>query len=80
MGRKLAELAKGNQVLCVTHLPQVAAHADAHYVVDRENGTATVHQVDSDGRVRELARMLAGLPDSEVGHMAASELLAEAAS
>lgn len=80
MGRKLAELAKGNQVLCVTHLPQVAAHADAHYVVDREDGTATVHRVDGDGRVRELARMLAGLPDSEVGHLAASELLAEAAS
>jgi DNA repair protein RecN (Recombination protein N) len=76
MGSKLAELARSSQVLCVTHLPQVAAHADTHYVVDRPNGDAArVRLVDGDDRVEEITRMLAGLPDSEAGRTAAAELL-----
>ncbi len=76
MGSKLAELAGSSQVLCVTHLPQVAAHADTHYVVDRPAGDAArVRPVDGDERVEEIARMLAGLPDSEAGRTAAAELL-----
>lgn len=80
MGRKLAALAETVQVLCVTHLPQIAAFADTHYVVERENSTASVRRVESDERLREISRMLAGLPDSEAGHLAASELLAQAGS
>jgi DNA repair protein RecN (Recombination protein N) len=75
LGRKLADLASKTQVLCVTHLPQVAAHATTHYVVDREGSRAEVRRVDGDARLTELSRMLAGLPDSERGREAAAELL-----
>jgi len=75
MGRKLAELGQVGQVLCVTHLPQVAAHADCHYVVRRDGERAEVVRVDGEGRLEELSRMLAGLPESVRGKEAASELL-----
>jgi DNA repair protein RecN (Recombination protein N) len=76
MGAKLAELAISSQVLCVTHLPQVAACADTHYVVERSaGGTALARPVQGGERVAEIARMLAGLPESEAGRMAAAELL-----
>lgn len=76
MGRKLARLAKDQQVLCVTHLPQVAAFADAHFVVSRVGANATARVLTEDERPRELSRMLAGLPESAAGHEAAAELLA----
>ena len=76
MGRKLAALSKDHQVLCVTHLPQVAAFAETHYVIEREGATAAVRQVKGEERTAQLARMLAGLPDSERGREAAAELLA----
>jgi DNA repair protein RecN (Recombination protein N) len=79
MGRKLAALSKERQVLCVTHLPQVAAFAETHYVIEREGATASVRLVDEGQRLAELSRMLAGLPDSERGREAAAELLALAA-
>ena len=75
VGRKLAALAETRQVLCVTHLPQVAAFADTHYVVTRDETSATVRRVEGAERVQELSRMLAGLPDSERGRQAADELL-----
>jgi DNA repair protein RecN (Recombination protein N) len=75
VGRKLAALAETRQVLCVTHLPQVAAFAETHYVVVRDETTATVQRVDGEERIQELSRMLAGLPDSERGRQAADELL-----
>jgi DNA repair protein RecN (Recombination protein N) len=75
LGRKLAELAQSCQVLCVTHLPQVAAFADAHYVIDRAGTSAMVRLVEGEERLTELSRMLAGLPESERGREAAAELL-----
>ena len=75
VGRKLADLAENCQVLCVTHLPQVAAHADRHYVIERSGATATVRNVEGEDRLAELSRMLAGLPESERGRKAAAELL-----
>jgi DNA repair protein RecN (Recombination protein N) len=78
VGAKLAALASSRQVLVVTHLPQVAAHADTHWVVDRVAEEATVRQVADEARVEELTRMLAGIPDSERGREAASELLVRA--
>jgi DNA repair protein RecN (Recombination protein N) len=79
MGAKLAELSKTSQVLCVTHLPQVAAHADRHYVVERpSDGAAEVRLLSGEDRVEEVARMLAGLPESEAGRTAAAELLESA--
>lgn len=81
MGKKLRALAVAGQVLCVTHLAQVAAYADTHYVVERgESGVARVRKVTGDERVTEITRMLAGQPDSQAGQTAAAELLAEASS
>jgi DNA repair protein RecN (Recombination protein N) len=65
VGRVLAEVARGRQVLCVTHLPQVAAFADRHYKVEKRvagGRTATlVTELHAEGARRaELARMLAG--------------------
>ncbi len=75
MGARLQELAVGRQVFCVTHLPQVAAFADGHIVVEREGAVATARLLDEDERVDEIARMLSGLPDSASGHSHAAELL-----
>jgi DNA repair protein RecN (Recombination protein N) len=76
MGRKLAELAGTSQVVCVTHLPQVAAFAHTHFVVTREGGSAEARTVTGEDRLKEISRMLAGLPESVAGHEAAAELLA----
>ncbi len=75
MGEKLAALAVGRQVLVVTHLPQVAAFADTHLVVDREGSRASVRRVEGDERLEELTRMLGGLPASERGRDHAAELV-----
>lgn len=78
LGRKLAKLAINRQVLCVTHLPQVAAFAERHFVVTRDGTRARVESVEGDDRLRELSRMLAGLPESEQGQRHAEELIATA--
>ncbi len=83
IGRRLARLARQAQVIVVTHLPQVAAFADTHLMVEKSgDGTVVrsgITRLDDDGRVRELSRMLAGLEDSEFGRAHAAELLAAAA-
>ncbi|MEP7023587.1 MAG: DNA repair protein RecN [Actinomycetota bacterium] len=83
IGRRLARLARLAQVIVVTHLPQVAAFADAHLVVQKsDDGSVTssgVTRLDDQGRVQELSRMLAGLEDSEFGRAHARELLDAAA-
>ncbi|MDR1132294.1 MAG: DNA repair protein RecN, partial [Oscillospiraceae bacterium] len=64
VGEKLAELSRGKQVLCVTHLPQIAAMADTHFVIEkaeRDGRTYTsVRVLDREGRKRELARLHGG--------------------
>jgi len=64
IGRSLWTLARRHQVLCVTHLPQIAAHADAHFqIVKRERGGRTITEVtelDREGRIVELGQMLGG--------------------
>ncbi|WP_344457152.1 DNA repair protein RecN [Actinocorallia aurantiaca] len=83
IGRRLAKLARTAQVIVVTHLPQVAAFADQHLLVEKsDDGTiirSGVQTLDIDARIRELSRMLAGLEDSELGRAHAEELLAIAA-
>lgn len=78
VGRKLASLATSGQVLCVTHLPQVAAFADQHFVVERAGTTSTVREVGVDDRPIELARMLSGMSDSDDAQRHATELLSAA--
>jgi len=77
IGRRLARLARNRQVIVVTHLPQVAAYADIHLMVDTngKNGASGVRRLDGDDRVGELARMLAGLGDSDTARAHARELL-----
>ncbi len=77
IGRRLARLARNRQVIVVTHLPQVAAYADVHLVVDSagKNGASGVRRLDGDDRVAELARMLAGLGESDTARAHARELL-----
>lgn len=77
IGRRLARLARTHQVIVVTHLPQVAAYADIHLVVDSTGPkkTSRVRRLDDEDRVAELARMLAGLGDSDSGRAHARELL-----
>ncbi|MFI6711828.1 DNA repair protein RecN [Nonomuraea sp. NPDC050478] len=83
IGRRLARLARTAQVIVVTHLPQVAAFADQHLVVEKAGDGSVVRSgvvtLDHEGRVRELSRMLAGLEDSELGRAHAEELLGLAA-
>lgn len=87
IGKRLAALARRHQVIVVTHLPQVAAFADHHLMIGKQSAgraaraaTSTVTALDSEERVAELARMLAGLGDSETGRAHAEELLATAQS
>ena len=77
IGRRLARLARTHQVIVVTHLPQVAAYADVHLVVHStgRDGASGVRRLTGDERVAELARMLAGLGESDSGRAHARELL-----
>jgi DNA repair protein RecN (Recombination protein N) len=79
VGRRLAQLAQTAQVLVVTHLPQVAAYADRHVVVEKSSDGAVTSSgltvLDPGQRERELSRMLAGLTDSDTALAHARELL-----
>ena len=79
IGRSLWTLARRHQVLCVTHLPQIAAHADAHYRIskrERDGRTVTdVEQLDREGRIVELAEMLGGDGGGAATLASARELL-----
>ena len=81
VGRALATLGGQHQVLCVTHLPQVAAFADAQIAVAKTDvGRRTVASAElllDDARVGEISRMLAGAGESEHARLHAEELLAD---
>jgi DNA repair protein RecN (Recombination protein N) len=80
VGRRLHALSKHAQVIVVTHLPQVAAWADRHFVVAKDSDGQVVQsgvsQLDEQARVSEIARMLAGLDESVSAQEHAAELLA----
>jgi DNA repair protein RecN (Recombination protein N) len=79
LGRAIADVARHHQVLCVTHLAPIAAFADAHFVVTKQNsgGVAKsgVARVERKERVTELARMLSGAKITDASLRAASELI-----
>ncbi|HRK01334.1 MAG TPA: DNA repair protein RecN [Oligoflexia bacterium] len=79
VGRKLKDVASHNQVLCITHLPQVAAFANAHYVVEKTTISAVtmsiVRHLDDKNRVEELARMLGGAQVTAKSRAHAQELI-----
>ncbi len=84
IGRRLARLAQDNQVIVVTHLPQVAAYADAHLRIAKDgvdsSAVSGVSELSREQRIEELARMLAGLDDTDSGRAHAAELLERAES
>ena len=83
VARKLAELSRGRQVLCVTHLTQLAAMADRQLLIEKaESGGRAYTRItplDSEGRARELARISAGEAVTEATLAASREMLADAA-
>jgi len=81
VGRLLKRLGQSRQVLAVTHLPQVAAHGDQHYVVEKTSGSdgrpvSRLELLDRKTRVEELARMLGGQQITETTRKHAREMLA----
>jgi DNA repair protein RecN (Recombination protein N) len=79
IGERLARLAKGGQLLAVTHSPQVAARGRTHYVIAKSSeGTVTrtsVHLLDDAGRQEEIARMLSGAEITSEARAQADRLL-----
>ena len=82
VGEKMCLIAKSRQVLCITHLPQIAALGDAHFMVEKrsdDSHTETlVHRLDHQGRVRELSRLVGGAADSESSLSHAAHMLEDA--
>ena len=82
VGEKMRAIAEKKQVLCVTHLPQIAALGDAHFRVEkRTDGARTqtnVLRLDEEGRVRELSRLVGGAQDSESSLSHARHMLMDA--
>ena len=74
VGKKLKQLAATKQVLCVTHLPQIASFADQHFLIEKKESSGrtktSVRPLDSEERTRELARMISGakLTDTSIKH------------
>ncbi len=79
VGIKLHRIARMSQVICVTHSAQIASLADAHYVIEKTetDGRAetTVHRLDDDERVDEIARILGGLELTDAQRAAAKDLI-----
>jgi DNA repair protein RecN (Recombination protein N) len=82
VGERLRALGEGRQVLCITHLPQVASLAETHFTLEKdlsgERATASVRRLDSEGVVEEIRRMLGGERSDEAATRHARELLAAA--
>jgi DNA repair protein RecN (Recombination protein N) len=82
IGRAIADIARHRQVVCITHLPQIAALADAHFVVDKTESSGrtqtTVRRLSKADRVDEIARMLGGIKVGAAARRAAAEMLGAA--
>jgi DNA repair protein RecN (Recombination protein N) len=81
IGRAIGDIARHRQVVCITHLPQIAAQADAHFTVDKSESRGRTHtrvrRLSQAERVDEIARMLGGIKVSDATRRAAAEMLAE---
>ena len=79
VGKKLKSLARGNQVLCITHLPQIASFADHHYLIEKEEVAGRTRTglrlLDPQQRTEEIARMLSGAKLTETSRQHAEQLL-----
>lgn len=83
VGRKLKSIAKGQQVICVTHLPQVASFADCHFLIEKSNARGsvkmTVAELGKEARINEIARLISGETISPTSLKHAKQLLSESA-
>jgi DNA repair protein RecN (Recombination protein N) len=79
VGKKLKELARANQVLCVTHLPQIATFADHHYVIEKKawggRTRTSIRAVVGEERTEEVARMLSGAKLTETSRKHAEQMI-----
>jgi DNA repair protein RecN (Recombination protein N) len=79
VGKKLKALSKGNQVLCVTHLPQIATFADHHFLIEKREAAGrsktTVRQISGEERTEEVARMLSGARLTETSRKHAEQMI-----
>jgi DNA repair protein RecN (Recombination protein N) len=79
VGKKLKALARANQVLCVTHLPQIATFADHHYVIEKKDSAGhtrtSIRTVSGDERTEEVARMLSGAKLTETSRKHAEQMI-----
>ena len=79
VGKKLKSLSRGNQVLCITHLPQIATFGDHHFVIEKkESGgrtRTTVREVTGQARTEEVARMLSGAKLTETSRKHAEQMI-----
>ncbi len=79
VGKKLKALSKGNQVLCVTHLPQIATFADHHFLIEKREAAGraktTVRQITGEERTEEVARMLSGAKLTETSRKHAEQMI-----
>lgn len=78
VAQKMNEIARNHQVICITHLPQIAAMADTHFLIEKsvihENTHSTIHKLDEENSVRELARMLGGVEVTDTVLKSAKEM------
>jgi DNA repair protein RecN (Recombination protein N) len=79
VGKKLKALSKGSQVLCVTHLPQIATFADQHYLIEKRESSGraktTVRLITDKERTEEVARMLSGAKLTETSRKHAEQMI-----
>ena len=79
VGKKLKSLARANQVLCITHLPQIASFADHHYLIEKREAAGRtrtlIRALSTDERTEEIARMLSGAKLTETSRQHAEQLL-----
>jgi len=79
VGKAMRTLSTGHQVIAITHLPQIAAAAEAHYVVRKEivagRTTTTIQRLDADNRAREIASLLSGAEISSAALESARQLI-----
>jgi DNA repair protein RecN (Recombination protein N) len=79
VGKKLKQLSRTKQVLCITHLPQIASFADQHYLIEKKEAggrtRTSVRQLDAEERTREIARMVSGAKLTETSLKHAEQML-----
>lgn len=80
VGKKLLDISKHHQIICITHLPQIAAFGDHHYKIDKvttgENTHTIVYPLSQQEKIEEIARLLGGINITETTLKSAEELLA----